>query len=331
MNKFFKHKFSFIYLLPIYLYTALLIISLIFTLKPGNAEKILKDENKKINKENSPLITVKMNDGSINEIELETYINGVVAAEMPPSFEIEALKAQAVAARTYILNKQGKENDIHPEADVCTDSSHCKAYISEKEAQLKWGDEWQSLYSPKISKAVSETFGEIVTYNDEPIIAVFHSTSTGKTENSEDVWQSVTPYLRSVDSPGEELSPRYKSQVEFTKEEFKNKIKELNPETSFSGEVNEWIRNYEYTQGGSVKKVTIGGCAFKGTDIRSKFSLRSADFNIVVKDKVVFYVTGNGHGVGMSQYGANYQASLGNSYKDILLKYYQNTKIEKIY
>ncbi len=331
INKIFKSKFKLIYLLPIYLYALILLLSSVFVLGSDTKGDASGQINGTSISGDSPVIKVLNQDNNISSMELEKYLVGVVAAEMPPSFEDEALKAQAVAARTYILNKQGKDNVKHPDADVCTDSSHCKAYISDSEAKKKWGDEWNGVYSPKITSAVSETFGEIVTYNEEPIIAVFHSTSTGKTENSEDVWQSETPYLKSVESPGEELSPRYKSQAEFSIDEFKNKITELNKNVNFGLDKASWIKNYEYTEGGSVKSVTIGGCKFSGTDIRSKFSLRSADFNISVSDKVIFYVTGNGHGVGMSQYGANYQASLGKSYKDILLKYYLNTEVKKIY
>ena len=229
-------------------------------------------------------------DGNVLTEKLEDYLVGVVAAEMPPSFEKEALKAQAVAARTYILNKKGKTNDKHPEADVCKNSAHCKAYVSDDEAYNRWGESWKNEYHSKIKSAVNDTLGEIVTYQDEPIIAVFHSTSTGRTENSEDVWQSETPYLKSVESPGEELSPRYKSKVEIEKDEFKRKITSLDSSAEFNNNYSSWVGNYEYTQGGSVKKVIIGGCSFSGTQIRNAFSLRSANFNIVISDKVVFCV-----------------------------------------
>ncbi len=331
INKIFKKKFNFIYLLPIYLYTLILLISCVFMFGNKSALSASDYIDKENSSKESPVIKVMDTDNNITSTELEKYLVGVVAAEMPPSFEKEALKAQAVAARTYILNKQDKENDKHKDADVCTDPSHCKAYISESQAEEKWGEEWEKSYLPKITAAVNDTYGEIVTYNEEPIIAVFHSTSTGKTENSEDVWQSETPYLKSVESPGEELSPRYKSQAEFSINDFKNKIIELNKNAVFDNNKDLWVKNYEYTEGGSVKTVSIGGCIFTGTDIRTKFGLRSANFNISVSDKVIFYVTGNGHGVGMSQYGANYQASIGKNYKEILMKYYQNTDIKKIY
>lgn len=324
----FKNRFNLFYLLPLYILAAVLFVVLITT-------RVIPDET--INSKNgisitdkAPSVKVKLKD-SIETMDIEEYLVGVVAAEMPPSFETEALKAQAVAARTYILSKQGKKDEKHPDADVCVDSAHCKAYCSENEAYERWGNDWQNIYREKIKKAVSETRGEIVTYNNEPIIAVFHSTSTGKTENSEDVWQTETPYLKSVESPGEELSPRYKSEVEISTDEFRRKISSLDPKADFSRGTDKWISDYIYTEGGAVKTVKIGGCVFEGTDIRNAFGLRSALFDIKVGENIIFKVTGNGHGVGMSQYGANYAAAQGSNYKEILKKYYTDTEINKAY
>lgn len=330
-NSFFKKKFNLFYLFPIYLAGIILLISLVFYFINYESNNTIFKNNQISEGNKSPEIKVKMDNETIQTVRLDEYLIGVVSAEMPPGFENEALKAQAVAARTYIINKKDKENDVHPDSDVCTDSSHCKAYISYEDAEKKWGEDWINKYYPKISSCVNETAGEIVTYNDEPIIAVFHSTSSGRTENSEDVWQTATPYLKSVESPGEELSPRYKSEEEFSLEDFKKIIKNLNPQAEFSGDKNNWINSYSHTEGGSVKKIIIGGCEFSGTEIRNAFSLRSADFIIEINEKVKFMVTGNGHGVGMSQYGANYAALQGQNYKEILMKYYKDTDIKKIY
>lgn len=282
---------------------------------------------------NERMVTVFFHkEDKVKEMKLEEYLLGVVPAEMPPSFNTEALKAQAVAARTFIINREKADNkDTHKGATVCTDSTHCKAYITEEEALKKWGDDWKNQYKDKIKNVVYDTSGTIVTYNDEPISAVFHSTSSGKTENSEDVWQTALPYLRSVVSEGEEKSPRYNSNVTLSFDEFKNKFKEKYPDAKFNDKKSDWIKNIKYNDTGSVKTIDIGGITVKGTDVRTIFSLRSTNFKIEIDDNVEFSVIGNGHGVGMSQYGANYAAENGYSYDKILKKYYQGVELKKIY
>ncbi len=267
----------------------------------------------------------------VDKIDLEEYLIGVLPAEMPPSFNLEALKAQAVAARTFIINREGVTDEKHKGATVCTDSTHCKAYISEEDADKKWGIEWDKTYKNKIKRAIDETSGMIVTYENEPISAVFHSTSSGKTENSEDVWQNALPYLRSVESEGEDKSPRFKSIEEISIEEFKQKIKSLDKDASFVSDKQNWIGNITYNESGSVKTILIGNKEFKGTDIRTLFGLRSANFKISIDDKVTFSVTGNGHGVGMSQYGANHAAQNGYTYDQILKKYYSGVELSNMY
>lgn len=317
-----------IFLIPVYILITILIICSMFGLIKFEEKSIYSGES---SDGNTPyMIMVKFSDGTIKQVGIEEYLIGVVSAEMPPSFESEALKAQAVAARTYIINRQRNKASDHPDADVCTDPSHCKAYITEQEALNKWHESWNNEYKTKIKDAVNSTCGMIITYENEPITAVFHSTSSGKTENSGEVWQSQAPYLKSVKSEGEELSPRYKSTVEISRSEFINKIKNINKLASFPEE-NISITDYTYTEGGSVKSLYIGGVEFKGTEIRSLFGLRSANFRIILKDNVIFDVTGNGHGVGMSQYGANFAAASGYTYKDIISKYYSGTQIEKLY
>lgn len=308
----------------------LLIICITLAFSWQNSACVTEEEKNTKNAKNEKIISVYFHKtGEIRKLELEEYLVGVLPAEMPPSFELEALKAQAVAARTYILSRENSVSDTHKDAVVCTDSTHCKAYMTEDEADKKWGIEWDKTYKNKIKRAIYETKGEIVTYNDEPISAVFHSTSGGKTENSEDVWQNALPYLRSVKSEGEEASPRFTSQVTVSYNDFKDKIKKLNDNAFFSENTSEWIGKSEYNVSGSVKTIVIGGVSFKGTEIRSAFGLRSANFKITVSDNIVFDVTGNGHGVGMSQYGANYAAQNGYTYDKILKKYYQGVEIDK--
>ncbi len=258
----------------------------------------------------------------IKNMTLDEYIIGVVCAEMPASFEYEALKAQAVAARTYTVKKL-QNNPSHNDADICTSSLHCQAYIDKENVFEKWVNDAKKNYN-KIKDAVYETKGEIITYNGNVINAVFHASNGGKTENSKDVWQSDVPYLKSVNSFGEEFARNYKSVVKISVDEFKNKLQLENCDINFDN----LPHNKTLTDGGSIKEITIENKKFKGTEIRKLFNLKSANFDITQDDNsVVFNVTGHGHGVGMSQYGANAMAKAGKKYKEILNNYYTNTEI----
>lgn len=270
--------------------------------------------------------TIKVYDhknNNVQEMEVSYYLTGVVAAEMPCEFENEALKAQAVAARTYLASKKNCEK--YENCNICTDSKHCQAYKSPEELKLQWGNDYHKNYK-KISKAVSETKDEIIIYNDKPISAVFHSTSSGKTENSEDVWGEKLPYLRSVDSYLDLKSPKYCSEKTYTTREL---CKILN--NKYNKEYNE-IRVGEvlHTQGGCVKTIKINDTDLTGVKARELFSLNSANFDISVENHIVTFTTkGYGHGVGMSQYGANFLAKSGKKYKEIINHYYTGVKIEK--
>jgi len=286
------------------------------------------------------LHTVKVyiaEEDNVVEMNFNEYLKGVLAAEMPASFHMEALKAQAVAARTYTYHKKqsmeesGEAAPEHKGADICTNPSHCKAWISKDEAMDKWGILSSRKYWNKISEAVDGTSNIIMTYENEPIDAVFHSTSSGRTENSEDVWSNAIAYLRSVESPGEELSPKYTSVIQVSEQEFKEKLKTVRPEINFPEDISNIVEGIEHTQGGSVKNIRVAGCDFKGTEIRNIFGLNSSNFTIEMQDgNVVFHVKGNGHGVGMSQYGANYLAQQGKNYEEILKHYYQGVDIIKM-
>ncbi len=271
----------------------------------------------------SPTVSVLYADtGQVSEENLEDYLVGVVAAEMPASFHPEALRAQAVAARTYIYNSMvsEEENAEHPNADVCTDSSHCKAWLSDETMQTGMGDGWYANYYSKIADAVKTTSGEIVTYHSEPIVAVFHSTGSGRTENSVDVWGGDLPYLKSVESAGDAKSPKFSSSVTVSKEEVMKKL----------GITETMVQDYTRSEGGAVLTVNIGGFLFRGTDIRAYFDLNSANFEIEeTESDFIFHVKGNGHGVGLSQYGANAMAEAGSSYTEILTTYYTDVDIEK--
>lgn len=260
-------------------------------------------------------------------MEKNQYLKEVVSAEMPAEFHEEALKAQAVAARTYLKSREGEYKDEHKGADICTDSTHCKAWMSEVERKESWDKEKRNEYWNKISKAVEDTDGELITYDGKPISAVFHSTSSGHTESAEDVWGSYVPYLISVKSDGEELSPNYKSQKTVTKDEFIKTTDDNIENTDWSGDLYSDIKR---TPSGGIKEITVGGISIKGTQLRSIFELRSTNITITEEnDTITFDVVGNGHGVGMSQYGANYLANGGMRYTDIIKKYYTGVEIIK--
>lgn len=265
----------------------------------------------------------------VEEMDLGTYLVGVVRAEMPASFELEALKAQAVAARTYTLYKIQSGGNHGDTADICTDSTCCQAYISEDKARSNWGENADT-YEQKIEEAVTATDGQAILYGGVPILAVFHSSSAGLTRTAGEVWQNDLPYLQAVESPepGDSI-PNYYSRVEFTAEEFRTAFTASYPEADLSGDMSTWLKDAVVDSAGSVSTVSVGGITVKGSTLRSILGLRSACFEWEVQDgKLVFYVTGYGHGVGLSQYGANQMAADGADYREILTHYYTGVTVE---
>ncbi len=287
---------------------------------------------KKPEPENEETLSVYVSaEDKVVEMNKSQYLKEVVSAEMPASFEPEALKAQAVAARSYLESRReayrsGGTPPEHKGAEICTNSAHCKAWISEQKRRESWGADADKNWK-KISAAVDGTAGEVMTYNGEVISAVFHSTSSGKTENSRDVWGGDRPYLVSVDSPGDEQSPKYKSEKEISLEEFKKIAAENIEGVDFSKEI---IGDITRSEAGGILTVSIGGVQVKGTKLRTMYGLRSTNAEIAQDgEKVIFHVTGYGHGVGMSQYGANYLAAEGKKYDEILKTYYTGVEIVK--
>lgn len=279
----------------------------------------------------STITTYIADQDEVKEMDFTEYIKGVVAAEMPASFGDEALKAQAVAARSYILTRmQGYERDgtpsEHKGAMTCTDPTHCKAWISKEAAYQNWGDSADT-YWEKISSDVEATRGIIMTYEGKPVNAVFHSTSSGQTENSKDVWGGDVPYLQSVASPGDELSPKYESSQQMTVDEFKDKVRSAYPEATWEDGA-PLIGDIVRSEAGGISSIVLGGVTLRTTQFRNLFSLPSAhvDFE-VTDDTVTMNMKGNGHGVGMSQYGANYLANQGMGYVDILKTYYTGVEV----
>lgn len=271
---------------------------------------------------------------SIIRMPLEEYIIGVVAAEMPASFELEALKAQAVAARTFAVRKMrafgGNGCSSHPQADVCSLYSHCQAWISDEQQKKNWGSDYAANHE-KIVRAVEETRGYIMTYDGAPIEVFFHSTSNGKTEDAGEVFSHSLPYYTVVDSPGEESSPKYKQTFTFSNDQFVKIFKSRYPSSNLSAKnLSSQIRVKSYTKSGRVGELIVGGIAVKGTDFRYLYGLNSTDFKFKFEeDRVVIETTGYGHGVGMSQVGANYMAQQGHTYVEILKHYYKGVEIEK--
>lgn len=271
--------------------------------------------------------TLRVLDGdTVTEMSFSDYLQGVLRAEMPASFQEDALRAQAVAARTYTYYKMSSGGNHGDTADICTDHSCCQAFLGKEKAADNWGKNAER-YEAKIENAVSATDGQAMLYGGAPILAVFHSSSAGETWNSGEVWAQDLPYLQSVSSPEGEGVPNYYSTVELTEAEFREKFLAARPEADLSGPASGWIRD-PVTDGVHVESVTIGGVSVSGPSVRSIFGLRSASFTAEAGDgKITFYVTGYGHGVGLSQYGANAMAEAGSTWREILEHYYTGVTI----
>lgn len=274
-------------------------------------------------------VRVLLEDDTVEEQTMADYLWCVVAAEMPASFEPDALRAQAVCARTYTLWKT-ERSQKHENADICTDSACCQAYTTRAAAQSRWGDE-ASAYEEKIAQAVSDTDGIVAVYDGAVIQAVFFSSAAGRTEDAAAVWGNALPYLSSVDSPEGADVPNYTTEVTFTPEEARALILAAYPEADLSGSPEGWFRNVSHTASGRVAELDVGGVTLSGGAARTLFSLRSAAFTVAADGAgVTFSVTGYGHGVGMSQYGANAMAKAGSTWEDILRHYYTGISLTQI-
>jgi stage II sporulation protein D len=262
--------------------------------------------------------------GSAVQMTMAEYLTGVVAAEMPAVFQEDALKAQAVAARTETLyHMRSPASKTHPDADVCDDPFDCQAYLPDSALREKWGASYD-VYIEKVKAAVRETDGECLVYQNEPIQAVFHSSSAGQTAASGEVWTTSLPYLVSVKSPetGAEV-PNYVSSVTVSLSDFKETVLRYYPDAVFTKNRSAWITDIAHTDSGRIGTLKLGGVTVTGPVLRNMFGLRSTAASIKIDSKnVTFTTTGYGHGVGMSQYGANAMAEEGKSYQEILTWYY---------
>jgi len=264
------------------------------------------------------------------ELPLELYVRGVVAAEMPVDFELEALKAQAIAARTYVARRlaSGAPTDMPPGAGhaLVTDTVAHQAYATEEKLRERWGFFAYARNIDKLTRAVNETKGLVLTYEGRPIEATFFSTSNGYTEDSELYWQEEIPYLRSVASPWDErYAPNYERETVF---DYKSFYRSLGLPVRSAAPA---IVLEERSDSGRVLSVRIAGQRFSGREIREKLGLPSTDFVWEAADgRITFRTEGYGHGVGLSQWGANGMAKEGRSAEEILLYYYQGVRIEAL-
>lgn len=281
----------------------------------------IKDEEIKFIYHSNMVVRVKRSDtGVIEKIPLEEYTIGVLAGEMPVTFELEALKSQALAARSYVLKKM--EYNIKKDYDII-DTPANQVYLDDKELRQAWGNSYEDKIN-KIKTAIKETTGEYIAYNGSVIEAFFFSTSAGATENSEDVFITALPYLRSVSSVWDEISPVYNDYEIFSLETFYNKLK-----LPYSKELN--VEVLKKTKNGLIKKLKINGQTMSGDTFVARLNLRSNYITIYQLDNQIKVATkGYGHGVGMSQYGAQGMAKEGYTYDQIIKHYYQGVEIKKI-
>ncbi len=265
----------------------------------------------------------------IKEMSMHDYLSGVLAAEMPASFPMEALKAQAVAARSYALYKMMNGDDgKHEGAQLCDDYTHCSAFFDIKASGVELWGENSGVYAERIEAAVSSTDGIVAVRNGEVIIAVFHSASSERTESALDVWGTDYPYLRSVESIGGTDAPDYYGTVTVKSSDFARTVKELYPEADLGTSPEEWFGPVERSSAGGVISIVCGGVSIKGTEIRKMLGLNSTNFRIEISGEyLVFTTKGTGHGVGMSQYGARAMALEGAFFDEIIKHYYRGVEL----
>lgn len=272
------------------------------------------------------VLTVHTGEGDV-ELTMAEYLPLAIAGEMPAAFDAEALKAQAVALRSYVLHYRENRKDAHPEADICTDPGCCAAYLDAAALRAAWGGNFEP-YFAKISAAAAETDGEYLAYDGAPILAVFHASSYRSTEDGAGLGMAA-PYLTSVATPETAEAVRsLNSTVEISRSDFKETLQSAFPGVVLDGDAAAWVGAVRLNAAGRVAEAEIGGVAVSGLHMRQLFSLRSTDFMLAWdagKDAFVFRVSGYGHGLGMSQHGADLMAKEGAGYDEILEHYYPGT------
>ena len=290
------------------------------------------EEQKDSNNSDKEIKLLHSKTGEVENVNIEEYLCNVVSAEMPASFETEALKAQAIVARTYTMFKLN--NKKHDNADICDNSACCQAWISKEDRLAKWEESKRDEYWQKICSVVQQTKGQVIMYNNEPINAFFHSNSGGPTEIPVNVWGGTNyPYLQVVETSGEEAYTQYASEVTIANTDIINKLKEKYQDISIDFSNVEDLKIVEHTESGRVKTVKFGNHKLSGVEVRSIFGLKSTNFEIlkIDNDHIQFKVKGYGHGVGMSQTGADSLAKQGKTAEEIIHHFYSNVNVKKIY
>lgn len=274
------------------------------------------------NKNNEATITVfRATSGKTEQVEMTEYLIGAVANEMPASFHIEAIKAQAIACHTYAL--WILKNADNPGSDISDSSGKHQGYLNKDEMKEKWGNSYEKYYS-RIKEAVNAVKDLYLDYNGEPILAVYHALSSGTTTASEDVWGQKITYLKSVTAPGDKLSAQLDTEENFTSDQLKEKL-------GISKSEKKLISDFKATDSGYVTEIIIGGKSYTGREIRRALDLKSPNFTCeYTEGEYIFFVKGKGHGVGMSQYSADFMARQGSSYKEILNHFYAGAEIKKV-
>ena len=270
--------------------------------------------------------------GQVEELSIDEYLYGVVSSEMPASYEIEALKAQAVVARTYTIYQISHNQGKHENADICDDFNCCQAWISKEERLSKWSPQEAENNWNKIVQAVDFTKGKVVTYNGEVINAFFHANSGGITESSLNIWGGIDyPYLKSVETSGEDGYTQYASEVVLNQQELLNKLKIKYEDCTIDFSQKNCIQILEYTTSGRIKTIKFGNKEIAGTEARTLLGLKSTNFTFSIDgENITFSVKGYGHGVGMSQTGADSLAKAGTSYEAIIKHFYTNVEITEV-
>ena len=296
------------------------------------SEKTVQDEKQYDYQKYKRVKLLHSETGQVEELNIDEYLYSVVSSEMPASYELEALKAQSVVARTYTIYQATNNSTKHENADICDDYACCQAWISKDERFAKWGQEEAEANWNKIVEAVNLTSGTIITYAGEPINAFFHANSGGVTESSLNVWSGIDyPYLKSVQTIGEQSYTQYSSEVILSKEELLNKIKEKYQDCTIDFTQENCIQILEYTKSGRVKTIKFGNKEIAGTEARTLLGLKSTNFTLKINgENIIFSVIGYGHGVGMSQTGADSLAKTGADYETIIKHFYTDVEIVEV-
>ena len=322
------------FFITIFIIILIFLIPVVFTNRRTSDTSSQKEEEKEISiidYDYSKYDTIKLLHQDTNEeeeVNLDEYIACVVSAEMPVTYDIEALKAQAIVARTYTIYKITTSKK-HNNADICDQSTCCQAWISKEERLKKWKEEDRNKNWNKILQAVNDTAGKIITYEGKPINSFFHANSGGKTEVPFFVWGGTGyPYLQVIETAGEDAYSQYSSEAKFTKKEFIEKVKKEHEDFIIDFEEKDCIEITQRDESDRVVTVKIGNLNLSGVETRTLLGLRSANFTVEIQeDNILFKVIGYGHGVGMSQTGADALAKQGKNYEEIIKHFYVGVEI----